>query len=395
MKYKFLALFLALASVGTASYAQKTGDEGGKNYFIGAGIGMMTVFNDGMNSPTLNININGGKYITPTWGIRGELSFAWQSLETQSSGYSAYCKKFGELNLDAVLNLNSLFGNKNPERKVDVYLFGGPTINIASAVSRTTSVTTTTDVTLGTITESGNYSGTATTKTTSTDSYDTDGAKLRVGATVGIGLAYNINTSWAVNLEARYGVTPSIFGNGSDCSKAEGTGRLNIGFIYTIGGKNFKPKGPDIDHDAINAEVNKLRQQLADAEAALAECRKDANKKPEIREVEKEVKVATAFPVFFKIGSSKVDEYGKVQIKLAAKTIKENNGKVYKVQAYCDSATGSAATNQRISDARAKAVYDLLVEEGVPESSLEVVSNGGTANMFFDNPKLNRVVITE
>ena len=33
-----------------------------------------------------------------------------------------------------MLNLNSLFGNKNVNRAVDVYLFGGPTMNIATAV---------------------------------------------------------------------------------------------------------------------------------------------------------------------------------------------------------------------------------------------------------------------
>ena len=39
----------------------------------------MTVFNDGLNSPTLNINVQVGKYLTPTWGIRGVASAAWQS----------------------------------------------------------------------------------------------------------------------------------------------------------------------------------------------------------------------------------------------------------------------------------------------------------------------------
>ena len=398
MKHKFLAIFMILATVGSAVYAQETEEKKHRNYFVGGGIGVMTVFNDGLNSPTLNINLQFGKLITPTWGFRGEVGFAWQSLEEQQTGYSRYCKKFGELNLDAMINLNSLFGNKNPNRAVDVYLFGGPTINISSAVSGTISYTSSTSSSSATnsYTEDGTTVDYTTTTTTTSYSqsqtFEHNGAKLRVGATIGLGALYNINSYWALGLEARYGVTPSIFGQGSDCRKAEGTGRLTATLLYTIGGKSFKPCKPAIDQEAINAEVNKYREE---AERARLDADRARQQKPEIREVTKEVKVATAFPVFFKIGSAVIDDYGKVQIKLAAKTLKESNGKVYKVQAYCDKGTGSVETNQKLSDARAKAVYDALVAEGVPASSLEIVSNGGVDNMFLDNPKLSRVVITE
>lgn len=66
MKYKFLmlSLILAGASVANAQDNPKFTD----NLFVGAGVGTMTVFNDGLNSPTFNMNIQVGKYITPTWG---------------------------------------------------------------------------------------------------------------------------------------------------------------------------------------------------------------------------------------------------------------------------------------------------------------------------------------
>ena len=47
-------------------YNQKWTD----NIYVGAGIGGMAVFNDGMNSPTFNFNIKVGKQITPVWGTR-------------------------------------------------------------------------------------------------------------------------------------------------------------------------------------------------------------------------------------------------------------------------------------------------------------------------------------
>ena len=70
------------------------------------------------------------------------------------------------------------------------------------------------------------------------------------------------------------------------------------------------------------------------------------------------------------------------------------NSEKYKVAGYADKATGSAKWNQKLSEARAQAVYDALIKEGVSKDQLELVGFGGTANMFGKN-FLNRVVILE
>lgn len=391
MKYKVLAISLLLAGAGTTAFAQEAEKKATDNMFVGAGVGIMSVFNDGMNSPTFNINVQVGKYLTPTWGIRGVLSGAWQSLETQSNGYSNYCKKFGELNLDAMLNLNSLFGNKNYNRPFDVYLFGGSTLNIATAV----------DGGIAYVTDNANpsieWGEGATITMTPKSTFKSHGAKVRVGATVGLGLAYNINENWAVNLEARAGVTPSIFGMGSDCRKAEATGRLNVGFAYTFGGKNFTPATAKVDQTAINDEVNKYRAELAQAQTDLANTKNalaNAQKETVTKEVIKEVQVAGPRAIFFKLGSAQIDDYGKVNIQLAAKILKANPDKKYKIAGYADKATGSSAVNQKLSERRAQAVYDALIAEGVDENQIELVGFGGTDNMFGKD-YLNRVVIME
>ena len=391
MKYKVLAISLLLAGAGTAAFAQEAEKKATDNMFVGAGVGIMSVFNDGMNSPTFNINVQVGKYLTPTWGIRGVLSGAWQSLETQSNGYSNYCKKFGELNLDAMLNLNSLFGNKNYNRPFDVYLFGGPTLNLSRAVDGGIAyVPDQTEIEVP-------WGGSANVGVTPQYTYKSHGAKVRVGATVGLGLAYNINENWAVNLEARAGVTPSIFGMGSDCRKAEATGRLNVGFAYTFGGKNFTPATAKVDQTAINDEVNKYRAELAQAQTDLANTKNalaNAQKETVTKEVIKEVQVAGPRAIFFKLGSAQIDDYGKVNIQLAAKILKANPDKKYKIAGYADKATGSSAVNQKLSERRAQAVYDALIAEGVDENQIELVGFGGTDNMFGKD-YLNRVVIME
>ena len=116
--------------------------------------------------------------------------------------------------------------------------------------------------------------------------------------------------------------------------------------------------------------------------------------KPMTKEVVKEIQVAGPRAIFFKLGSARIDDYGMVNIQLAAKILKANPDKKYKIAGYADKATGSASINQKLSEKRAQAVYDALVKEGVSEGQIELVGFGGTANMFSKD-YLNRVVILE
>ena len=366
-----LLLLGACASMNAQEKDRYYSEKATDNIFVGAGIGGMAVINDGVNTPTFNFNVSLGKFITPVWAVRGQVGALWQTLEEQETGYSAKNKKFVELNFDAMLNLTNWIGGYNPDRLLDLYLFAGPTMNFSKAVNAAAEIDATTGNTVW--------------------SFDADGMKTRFGATAGLGLGYDINDKWAINLEGRFGVTPSIFGNGSDCRKAESTVRVNLGATYTFGGKKFIPAASKLDQDAINAEVNKYREEVAQLKSDLANA-KGVERIVE-KEVIKEVTVPAPMAVFFKIGSARLDDYAKVDIQLAAKAIKAS-GKKYKVAGYCDKATGSVAGNQKLSEKRAQAVYDALIAEGVSADQLESVGFGGTDNMFGKN-FLNRVVIVE
>ena len=360
MNCKFLALSVVLATSFTAMNAQEKQDKN-HNIYIGAGIGGMTVLNDGLNSPTLNINVKLGKYITPVWGVRAEIAGAWQSLEKQEyTGYSEYCKKFGEINLDATLSLTNLFLKYDKNRALDLFVFAGPTMNLASAVSGTANIT-----------------GVAGESTTTTTSFESHGTKARFGATAGLGLDINFNNKWAMSIESRFGVTPSIFGEGSDCRKAEATARLTLGFKHTFGGKNFCKGGE-----------TKIVEKLVEKEV-IKEVPVEV-----VKEIIKEVPGSGAAAIFFKIGRSQISPEGMVNVKLMAKNIKNNANAKYKVAGFADKGTGSVKTNQTLSEKRAQAVYDALVAEGVNPSQLEKVAMGGTDPMF-EKAYLNRVVILE
>ena len=374
MKYKFLALSLLFASTFTAVNAQEK-QEKSDNIYIGAGIGAMSVLNDGLNSPTFNVNFKVGKYITPVWGVRAEVAGLWQSLEKQDIGYSNYCKKFAELNLDATLSLTNLFLKYDENRALDFYVFGGPTMNISSAVNGTYNQTidvTLPDVTIGSSNQTiqGSY--------TQTGNYDFEskGAKARFGATVGMGLDYNLNNKWALNVETRFGIAPSIFGFGSDCRKSEATARLTVGFKHTFGGKKFTSGETKI----IEKEVIKEVTREVPVEV--------------VKEVVKEIPGPASAAIFFKIGKAVISPEGMVNVKLMAKVMKENPNVKYTVAGFADKGTGSADTNMKLSEKRAQAVYDALVSLGVSPERLEKKAMGGTDPMF-EKAYLNRVVILE
>lgn len=91
------------------------------NIFISVGGGIHSVANDGFNRISPNFSISLGKYITPTWGIRGQVNGIWQSLCLQEIGYHEHNKNYVGANIDAMVNLSSLFAGANPNRFFEVY----------------------------------------------------------------------------------------------------------------------------------------------------------------------------------------------------------------------------------------------------------------------------------
>lgn len=381
MNYRYLALSLIFASSFTAVEAQEKAEcRKPSNIYIGAGVGAMSVLNDGVNSPTFNLNVKVGKYITPVWGVRAEVGAMWQSLETQEgTGYHDFCKKFVEVNLDGTLSLTNLFLKYNPERKLNFYVFAGPTMNIASAVHGSETKNVNINITYPNIVigESNQTITGSKTETETVDrNYETEGTKARFGATAGWGLDYNLNDKWALNIENRYGVSPSIFGWGSDCRSAEASTRLTVGFKYTFGGRSFCcGKSKVVEKEVIKEVVKEVPVEV-------------------IKEIIKEVPSAASAAIFFKIGKSVISEEGMVNVKLMAEVMKKNPTTKYKVAGFADKGTGTVEINQRLSEARAQAVYDALIAEGISADRLEKVAMGGTDPMF-EKGYLNRVVILE
>ena len=396
MKSKLVILSLMLAGAAMTANAQTkekyVSEKATDNIFVSV-TGGISMTNSGKSegkfgSPAPHITVSVGKWINPVWAIRAQgglwrtnFDTFWSKGTIGSNGQllgseNSYHKNVGQLRLDAMFNISNAIWGYNPDRLFNLSVFAGPGLTIAKGNGAFEVVT---DETSGTW-----YKKLA----------GDNGAGAYINGSVGLQGKFNVNKYWDIDVEARGELASSYLGYLSSSRTAAGL-YFGVGATYTFGGKKFVPYTSKVDIDALNAEINKYRSELEQAQTDLASAKNAvANAEPEIREVVKEVQVAGPRAIFFKIGSAKLDDYGKVNIKLAAKILKENPDKKYKVAGYADKATGSASWNQKLSEKRAQVVYDALIAEGVDKDQLELVGFGGTENMFGKN-FLNRVVILE
>lgn len=142
-------------------------------------------------------------------------------------------------------------------------------------------------------------------------------------------------------------------------------------------------------------EINALRDQLNRANEENARLRNAIDESN--REPKQAVKKTVASNlIIFRIGSAKLSKEARANLGLLAEAIKSSDpNAVYTITGYADAGTGSKKTNERLSKERAEAVRDCLVNEyGVSDSRLRIDYKGGVSNMFYDDPRLSRAVIT-
>lgn len=405
MKSKLVILSLLVAgaaATATAQTKEKFYSEKAKdNVFISVAGGAQVNLNPDNSfgkALTPHVSVSLGKWINPVWGFRGQVSAWSQKLNMSRNsgtvnlvgsdlvytpGNSNEYRSFNYINthLDGLMNLSNLLCGYNPNRVFNLSVFAGPGFTFARDRSNETLVTT--------------FSNSSANTGTYVREVESGKIKPMVNGSVGLLANFFVSKSLSIDLEARGEVSPSVFGKFSGNSYTDGAVSLTAGLTYTFGGRKFTPVAAQVDEAALNNEINRYRSELARAQADLANAKNAlANAKPVVKEVTKEVVVAGPRAIFFRIGSARIDDYNRVNIELAAKILKANPDKKYKVAGYADKATGSSSWNQKLSEKRAQNVYDALVKEGVSKDQLEYVGFGGTENMFGKN-YLNRVVILE
>ena len=384
MKIKTL-LLSALVMGASCSLSAQTTDTDVKymspkfkdNIFISIGVGAQGYltqdnFDHGFGKviqPLVNLSV--GKWMDPYWGLRGQVS-GWQSkmyTDVNRLNNGGVFNKFER----KYINLN-LWRQYDPANKWDLNFFIGPGLSFGKFHDKQVDVL--------------------------------------VNGSLGLGGKYNINKYWAIDLEARTHLLPTFFYTSSYTGSEQIAGRsyqdgllsLSIGATYTFGGKNFTryESGAEVERQRLNDKINNLESELRNTQSQLEAAKvaeQVAQKELALTEAEKAEAIAAAARkdftqyVGFTINKSAVKTEQMVILQAVANYMAANPSVKMKVVGYADKLTGSKYFNQKLSERRAKGVYDLLVKKfGVSSDRLTYVGLGDQEQPFKENA-YNRLVM--
>lgn len=350
------------------------------NWFISAGAGVNFGFTDHDKqadfgdriSPALDLSV--GKWFTPGIGLRvaySGLNVKGASNVTQDgpshstgealpmgkgSGYDMYHQKFKFFNLhgDVLFNMHNLLGGYREDR----FWQCSPYVGIGWAR----------------VWESPQYKG--------------------VTANLGVLNTFRVNDWLDVNLDIRGMMTGEGFDAAWGEADQDGVLSATVGLTY-----KFKRRGWDrsktvyrYDYGDLESMRRKLNEMSAENERL-----KQALSDGDVSKARNSIKrIASSNLVTFPIGKSSLSNEARANLGMLAEIIKQTDADVvYTITGYADAGTGSKKINERLSKERAEAVYECLTKEfGINENQLKIDYKGGVDNMFYNDPRLSRAVIT-
>lgn len=211
---------------------------------------------------------------------------------------------------------------------------------------------------------------------------------MEVSANVGVLNSFRLNDALNLNLDIRGAYVSDRFDGELGGRWGEGIWSATVGLTYRFKQRGWgRSKTIVRTHDR-QRELKAMQDKLNDMQAQLAQRKRDS-----ITVVRT---LAAANFVIFKIDTWDLTNESRVQLGLFAETIKKADpNAVYIITGYADKGTGSVERNVILSKNRARVVYECLVNEfGVPKKQLRVDHKGGVDNMFYNDPRLSRAVIT-
>ena len=157
---------------------------------------------------------------------------------------------------------------------------------------------------------------------------------------------------------------------------------VDLGLTFSLGKARWSKAVSLDDYEALSAEacskLSALRSQLKAEQDENARLRDLLAKQPKTTAAAaSQVVTANAVSVFFNINSSKLNSKKDLINIEAIATAAKNTGAKVVVTGSADSKTGSSAYNQKLSEARAQAVADELVNLGVDRAKIETKGVGG------------------
>ena len=382
----------------------------GSNWFLGAGVGAQIYFGDHdhqmrfVDRLTPNFEVNFGKWFTPGIGIRlgangykikgvagwdnhslkapnvnygnygGFIKEPRQAYPHANVGYPLYATEMEYIHAhaDVMLNLSQLICGYREDRFYSFIPYAS--VGYAGSLNKS-SVT-------------GRRSN-----------------ELVGGG--GILNRFRLSSAWDLNLDVRATYTGDHFDQ-EDASidpkknrpttiagvQGEGLLTATLGLSY-----NFPRRGWDrstVTTIRVNENVLQgLRNRIGNLENENKELTRQLEEALN-RKVTAENVAAMPLLITFTINRYTLTHKDRVNLGFLADVLKANPKMVYSITGYADRGTGRAKRNQFLAEKRAQVVYDCLVNEfGVPAAQLKRESLGGVGNMYYNDPRCSRSVLTK
>ena len=228
-------------------------------------------------------------------------------------------------------------------------------------------------------------------------------ANTRVVGVVGLFNTFRLGDALDLNVDLRGSLIPEDFEgetgsrpNGGDVYESEGYVTATVGLAYKFQPRGWNQSKTRTVYETNTKTVTVVDQSALDAALAQSKALEEelANAKAQIKTEVVESLLSPELYVTFAFNKSELSGETRVTLTNLAKLLNEVDGIVYKIAGYADQQTGSAESNLKLSQARAQAVYDFLVNEmGVAPEKLKMEAVGGVDTMFYDDNRLSRAVI--
>lgn len=219
---------------------------------------------------------------------------------------------------------------------------------------------------------------------------------------------FRVSEAVDINLELKGGLYESGFDAEPDRHRGEGVGGVLVGIVYKFKKRGFDRYNPEAiaqtmagytnEIDRLQAQLTAEQNNTQELKTALLEQSGAMREQALIMQQEVNKTSATVIPplaLFFPIGSAEVSDKDRVNLAYQAELIKKAPDHKFRIIGSADYVTGSVRRNRQLSEERAQAVINLLVNQyGVNRSQLLPVLNE-ESHKLFDSPTLNRAVLIE
>lgn len=314
-----------------------------------------------------NVQVGVGYNFNQVVGARFSLN-TWQSKAGQKFDGNTYKWKWNYVApmVDATFNLTNLFCEYNPDRLVEVGVFGGIGANIAwgndeaadakAAILKSEAAT-----------EALKYGATPLENIW-------DGTKTRFVARVGANVDFRVSDRVKLGVELSANTLSDKY-NSKKAGNPDWYFNALVGVKVALGETHTTKVIPA--PKPVEKIIERIIEKPAPAPAPKVEAKVEENFRRDI---------------FFPIGNTNIAKSQSTKIAEIVEYMKENPDAKITLTGYADKGTGSAAFNDKIAARRAQTVYNTLAAKGVAKSRMIKESKGCRVQPFEEND-MNRVTI--